>query len=129
MTSDRQKNVSNLVSNSRRAALKTQFKIILENPLDRVPVELTIHFEEQNRSSRSFAFSVLLLRETQFQFMLSRFQIGGEDHASWIIQTATETMEEVMLRELAAIDAGLNNTGIRSRENESTNGTAFEIEF
>ena len=64
MTSDRQKNVSNLVSNSRRAALKTQFKIILENPLDRVPVELTIHFEEQNRSSRSFAFSVLLLRET-----------------------------------------------------------------
>ena len=61
--------------------------------------------------------------------MLSRFQIGGEDHTSWIIQTATETMEEVMLCELAAINAGLNNTGIRSRENEGANGAAFEIEF
>ena len=38
-------------------------------------------------------------------------------------------MEEVMLCELAAINAGLNNTGIRSRENEGANGAAFEIEF
>lgn len=89
---------------------------------------LTTDLEKQNRGRSPLASWVFIVCQLKFKGVLSWFQIGAENHAARIIQTATETVEKIVAGGSATIDSGFEDTSVWSGEEKRPDRSPGELD-